>query len=65
MQLINYETRLIFCLIFLCLVTGFIYRLPSAFGCAHCGDFDYITVKVHVTVQNNRMEQIDVSWDLS
>lgn len=65
MQLINYKTRLIFCLVFLCLVTGFICRLPSAFGCAHCGDFDYITVKVHVTVQNNRMEQIDVSWDLS
>ena len=57
---------LIFWLLSLCLVAGFLCRLPSAFGCAACGGSEaYINVQVHVTVQDTRMERIDVRWDLS
>jgi ABC-type uncharacterized transport system substrate-binding protein len=65
-MLLSYKKNcLIFWLLSLSLVTGLSCRLPSAFGCEHCGDFDYIYVQVHVTVQNERMERIDVSWNLS
>jgi nickel/cobalt transporter (NicO) family protein len=66
MRLTHNKKCLIFCLFSLCLVTGFLGRLPSAYGCAACGDFGSdIYVHVQVAVQNNRMEQMDVRWDLS
>ena len=61
-----FKKRLICGLLSLCLMTGFSCGLPSAFGCDACGGFGSdIYVRAHVTVQNNRMEQIDVRWDLS
>ena len=59
------NTRLIFLALSLCLFTGLLCRLPSAFGCALCGSSDWVNVQVRLIVQNNRMERIDVFWDLS
>jgi len=66
MLLAHNKIRLILCIFTLCLATGFSCRLPSAYGCAACAGFGSdIYVHVRVTVQNTRMERIDVRWDLS